>query len=158
MKWVMTDHVHYDRVATCWMIERFIDPGAEISFASNQTPLDQLPAGAIPLAFPGAKLGPHDAAGPLFMKVLREYGVQDPALELLGEVIQKGIDYVLHDFRPSPDDRYGQMGVGLASYADGMMLVETDDRKRLDASYVVWESMYALFTAHKQRWVDPPSA
>ena len=157
MKWVMTDHVHYDRVAVCWMIERFLDPQAEIAFASNQTPLADLPPDAIPLAFPGAKLGPHDADGPCFVKVMREYGVTDPALQLMGEVIAKGIDYVLHDFRPGPDDRYGQMGVGLASFADGMMITEAGDRARLDASYVVWDAMYALFTAGKQRWIGPPS-
>ena len=154
MKWVMTDHVHYDRVAACWMIQRFIDPEAEFSFAPRTTPLDQLPNDAIPLAFPGAKLGPHDADGPLFMKVLKEYRLQDPALELMGEVIAKGVAYVLDDYRPATNDRYGQMGVGLASFADGMIILEPSDQKRLDDSYVVWEALYALFTANKQRWVD----
>lgn len=156
MKWVMTDHVHYDRVATCWMIARFIDPDAEFSFASNQTPLDQLPQDAIPLAFPGAKLGPHDASGPLFAKVLREYRLTDPVLHLMSDVIAKGVDYVLHDYRPPTQDRYGQMAVGLAAFADGMIVLEPSDQKRLDASYVVWDAMYALFRANKQRWVEAP--
>ncbi|MFA7249858.1 MAG: chromate resistance protein ChrB domain-containing protein [Dehalococcoidia bacterium] len=151
MQWVMTDHVHYDRVAACWMIQRFIDPAAEISFAPSRTPLEDLPEGAIPLAFPGARLGPHDANGPLFVKVLREYGIEDPALELIGEVIAKGIDYVLHDYRPDPADRYGQMGVGLAAFADGMIVLEPSDPKRLEDSYIVWDSIYALFKANKQR-------
>ena len=25
MKWVITERVHYDRVAACWLIKRFID-------------------------------------------------------------------------------------------------------------------------------------
>ncbi len=158
MKWVMTDHVHYDRVAACWMIQRFIDRDAEISFASNKTPLDELPKDAIPLAFPGAKLGPHDADGPLFVKILREYKIEDPSLHLIGQVIAKGVDYVLHDFRPATDDRYGQMGVGLAAFADGMILLEPSDEKRLKDSYVVWESIYSLFEANKQRWIVEPSS
>lgn len=157
MKWVMTDHVHYDRVAACWVIKRFIDPDAEFSFAPRTTPLDQLPKDATPLAFPGAKLGPHDADGPLFMKVLREYKIDDPALHLMGEVIAKGVEYVIHDFRPPVDDRYGQMGVGLAAFADGMILLEPSDQQRLDDSYIVWEALYALFKANKQRWVEAPA-
>ena len=97
-----------------------------------------------------------DRALPCFVKVMREYGVTDPALQLMGEVIAKGIDYVLHDFRPGPDDRYGQMGVGLASFADGMMITEAGDRARLDASYVVWDAMYALLKANTAKCSDKP--
>lgn len=157
MKWIMSDHVHYDRVAACWVIERFIDQQAEFSFAPSSTPLSQLPQDATPLGFREGKLGMHDENGSCFMKVVREYHLEDPAFVLMGEVIAKGVDFVLHDYRPGPDDRYGQMGVGLASYADGMILVESDDRKRLDQSYITWDSLYALLSAGKQR-VHPPAA
>ncbi|MSR05845.1 MAG: hypothetical protein EXR93_02060 [Gemmatimonadetes bacterium] len=28
MKWVITERVHYDRVASCWLIKNFIDKEA----------------------------------------------------------------------------------------------------------------------------------
>ena len=157
MKWIMSDHVHYDRVAACWVIERFIDPAAEFSFAPASTPLADLPQDATPLGFREGKLGMHNEDGSCFIKVVREYGLVDPTFELMNEVISKGVDFVLHDYRPAADDRYGQMGVGLASFADGMILVEHDDRKRLDQSYVTWDSLYALFKAERQRVKPPPA-
>ncbi len=156
MKWIMSDHVHYDRVAACWVIERFIDPAAEFSFAPSATPLDQLPQDATPLGFRTGELGMHDEHGSCFSKVVRKYDLDDPVFDLMGEVIAKGVDFVLHDFRPGADDRYGQMGVGLATLADGMMQLAPDDRARLDQSYVMWDSLYGLFKAERQR-VKPPA-
>ena len=151
MKWVITEHVHYDRVASPWLIKRFVDEDAQFLFAPRTTPLDQLPTGAIPLAFPGAKLGPHDADGPLFVKILREYELQDPALDLMGRVVTLGVEYVMYGYRPAIDDRYGQIAVGLLAFADGMAVFEESDQRRLDQSYIVWDVVYALFKANRQR-------
>lgn len=90
MKWIVTDHVHYDRVASCWLIKRFIDNEAEFLFAPGATPLDQLPGDAIPLAFPGARLGPHDDSGTLFTHILAEYRLDDPVLHKLEEIVTGG--------------------------------------------------------------------
>lgn len=32
MKWVTRKHIHVNRTATGWLIRRFLDPGADISF------------------------------------------------------------------------------------------------------------------------------
>lgn len=158
MHWVITEHVHYDRVAGPWLIKRFVDPQAVFSFVPrgltlDQLTNDQLPPGAIPLAIPGAELGPHDDEGPLFVKILDKYGIHDPALRLMGEVVQKGVNYVLHDYRPPIDDRYGQMAAGLLAFSDGMSLLEDSDHQRLESSYVVWDAIFALLSANQPpRW------
>lgn len=154
MHWVITEHVHFDRVAGPWLIRRFIDPQAVFSFVPRGLTLDQLtseqfPPDAIPLAIPGAELGPHDDEGPLFVKILNKYGLNDPALRRMGEVVQKGVDYVLHDYRPASDDRDGQMAAGLLAFSDGMSLLEESDQRRLDASYVVWDAIYELLSANQ---------
>ena len=149
MKWVITSNVHYDRVASPWLIERFIDSDAEFEFLPRDQ-ADQIPDDAIPLAFPGAELGPHDEEGPLFKKILKKYQLEDPALDLMAEVVAKGVDFVIDDFDPAPDDRYGQMGVGLVAFSDGMIVLEESDRRRLDRSYVVWDAIYALFKEDRQ--------
>ena len=149
MKWVITSHVHYDRVASPWLIQRFIDPEAEFDFLPRDQ-ADRIPADAIPLAFPGVELGPHDDEGPLFEKILRKYEIQDPALEAITEVVAKGVDFVLHDYHPPADDWYGQIGVGLVAFSDGMIALEESDQRRLDRSYVVWDAIYALFQENRQ--------
>lgn len=150
MKWVITSHVHFDRVASPWLIKKFIDPAAEFSFAAPSE-AGRLPKDAIPVAFPGAKLGPHDKDGPVFLKILKEYKIHDPALDLIAKVVGLGVHYVVDGYRPPQDDRYGQIAVGLVAFSDGMMLLKPSDQERLDASYVVWDTLYALFKANKQR-------
>lgn len=150
MNWVTTPHVHYDRVASAWLIKRHIDNDARFFFEAPGQPSNR-PKDAIPFSMPGAKLGPHDETGCTFEKIVREYKIQDPAIHLMEKVIAAGVNYVLKGFRPASNDRYGQMGVGFLAFADGMMLLKTDDQERLDASYLVYDSMYALFKANKQR-------
>jgi len=150
MKWITTANVHFDRVASPWLIKRFIDPDAEFLFEAKGQE-DKRPKDAIPIAIPGAKLGPHDEHGPTFLKILREYKLQDPALELMAQVVDKGVNYVLHGFRPTIDDRYGQIAVGYIALSDGMILFKKSDQERLDASFGAYDALYALFKANKQR-------
>ena len=149
MKWVITSHVHYDRVASPWLIERFIDPQAEFQFLPRDQ-ASRIPADATPLAFPGYELSGHDENGTLFIKILRKYQMEDPALHQMAEVIQKGVDFVLTDYDPQQGDHYGQMAVGLVSFSDAMIVMEDSDRARLDRSYVVWDAIYALFQEDRQ--------
>src|SRR5262249_17836040 len=51
-KWVTRPRPHIDRVASAWLIKRFIDPGAEFMFASP----DDFPTDAIPFDAPGVEL------------------------------------------------------------------------------------------------------
>lgn len=155
MKWVITEHVHYDRVAAPWLIKRFVDPAAQFFFAARGLSVDQLPEeqkDAIPLAVPGAKLSAHDENGPLFVKVVREYNLtSDPALEIMGKVITLGVEAAIHGFRPAIDDTYGQIAMGLLALHDGMNVMEQSDQKRLDMGLPIWDAVYALFKANKQR-------
>ena len=143
MKWIIKDHVHYDRVASCWVIKRFIDSKA-VSLSPGTTPLAQLPQDATPLAFPGAKLGPHDDVGTLFTYILLQYKLDDPVLDRLEEVVTGGVRYFNTTPRPSPESRAVAIGIGLITLADGMQVMYSDDQERLDASYSSWDAMYAL--------------
>jgi hypothetical protein len=148
MKWVTKNYVHLDRVACPWLIRRFIDPEAEFTFVGWDVPLQALPAGAIPFAIAGAELGPHDASGPTFQKILDKYQLDDPALRRIALVIKAGVDYVLHDYHPPAEDTHGQIAVGLLAVSEGLMLTNLADPKILDASFPVYDALYANFKAH----------
>lgn len=148
MKWVTTANVHFDRVASPWLIKRFVDPKAEFVFVARGQEKNR-PKDAIPIAIPGEKLGPHDKDGPTFLKILREYKLTDPALERMAHVVDKGVKFVLEGYRPPIDDRDGQIGVGFLAFSDGMILTKTNDQERLDASFVAYDALYALFRANK---------
>ena len=52
-RWVTRPRPHVDRIASAWLIKRFVDPEAEFAFA----PPDQLPADTIPFDMAGVELG-----------------------------------------------------------------------------------------------------
>src|SRR6185295_9280923 len=145
MKWVTTANVHFDRVASPWLIRRFIDPKAEFLFVSRGQENNR-PADAIPIAIPGTpKLGPHDKDGTTFQKLLREYKLQDPALERMAKVVDEGVKFVLEGFRPEKGDREGEIAIGYLAFSDGMILTKQNDLERLEASFVAYDALYALF-------------
>jgi hypothetical protein len=147
MKWVTRDFVHLDRVASPWLIKRFIDREAVFVFVPWGKE-DSRPADAIPFALPGGELGPHDQDGTTFAKLLKKYRLDDPALQSIAKVIAAGVDYVLHDYRPAREDRLGQMAVGLLALSEGTMLIEEDDATIIERSLPFYDALHAYFTAH----------
>ena len=144
MKWVTRDYVHLDRVASPWLIKRFVDPEAVFVFVPWLKE-EQRPADAIPLGLPGAELGPHDADGTTFEKVVRKYRLDDAAIVRIGNVVRLGVDFVLHGFRPEPGDVDGQTAVGLVTLAEGLYLVHQTDDAILSASFGVYDALYANY-------------
>jgi len=145
VKWVTRELPHIDRVASPWLITRFVDREAEftfISWAETRWPKD-----AIPLALPGADLGPHDASGTTFDKILRNYALRDPALHQIATVVRKAVDHVLHGYRPHADDVPGQIAVGISAIAEGSLLHSSRDADILAASYPMYDALYANFRA-----------
>jgi hypothetical protein len=147
VKWVTRNYVHLDRVACPWLIKRFIDPDAKFIFVPWGKE-DERPTDAIPFAIPGVELGPHDAQGTTFQKLLTKYKLNDPALNRMAKVIAGGVDYVLHNYRSAPDENHGQMAIGLLAISDGIMLIKESDDQVIEASLVIYDALYANFKAY----------
>lgn len=147
MKWVTRDYVHLDRVATPWLIRRFVDADALFVFVPWGEEASR-PADAIPFAIPGCELGPHDANGTTFDKVIAKYGLADPALASVADVIRSGVDIVLHGARPGADDAHGRIAWGLLALSEGMMLTHRGDDAVIEASLAIYDALYANFRAH----------
>ncbi len=147
MKWVTRDFVHLDRVASPWLIQRFIDPQAHFVFV----PWGQegtRPSEAIPFGLPGVELSAHDEHGTTFEKIIRKYALDDPSLHDIARVIHSGVAQVLHHAKVASDDRWGQIAAGLLAISEGMMLVHTSDEAILQASFPVYDALYANLRAH----------
>jgi hypothetical protein len=149
MKWVTRDHLHMDRVASPWLIRRFIDAAAEFSFVpfgDEGTP----PDGAIPFGIPGVELGSHDANGSTFRKLMRKYALADPALEMLAGIIESGIVHVFSQIDHGRTDvaalEYPE-GIGLDALSQGMMYASSGDADNIERSLVVYDALYAFCRA-----------
>lgn len=149
MKWVTRDHVHMDRVACPWLIRRFVDPQAEFLFVPFGTATVP-PAGAIPFALPGAELGPHDASGSTFRKILWKYAIKDRALERLADIINSGIVHVFsqldHGYTDVAALKYPE-GIGLDALSQGMMYIADSDSDDIEKSMIIYDALYAFCRA-----------
>ena len=152
MKWVTREFIHLDRVACPWVIRRFIDKDAEFVFMPWGKE-DMRPKDAIPFAIPGVELGPHDAQGTTFEKILRKYKVEDPALALMGQVFHHAIAHP-----PKRDQLPSAEGIGIYAISEGMLLLASDDHDNLDRSMALYDAVYAYCKQHCLVEDDPSLA
>ena len=136
MKWITRERVKVDRVACPWLIRKFVDPEAEFLFAAADKVIDVAEReGAIPFDVPGVDLGHHEGRCS-FEAIVAKYGVQDPAIQLLAEIVH-GADVA--------QDLYGRPEApGLKAIAEGYQLLGfRDDHEILAREFVVYDALYA---------------
>jgi len=136
MKWITRERVKVDRVACPWLIRKFVDPEAELLFV----PRDQVREiaereGAIPFDVEGVELG-HHGGECSFEAILHRYGLSDPALTLLGKIVN-GAD--------TDNSLWNQPeGPGLSAIAEGFRhLGFKDDHEINGAEWIVYDALYA---------------
>jgi len=134
MKWITRSHVHVDRVACPWLIKRFVDSQAEFLFVSaGEVERTAHESGAIPFDVNGVELGHHDGDCS-FQTIVKRYGLKDPALLLLAEIVGC-----------ADTDRLSEhpVAAGLEAIAVGYSLRYCDDGENLKRQFEVYDSLYA---------------
>ncbi len=146
MLWVTRNHIHLDRVASPWLIRRFVDREATFGF---HAPEDELPADAVPFALPGAELGQHDGEGSTFRKILRRYSLNVAELERMAEVVEAGIAIAQNRQVPAVDTNQLHLAVSLAAFSEAMTVLRPDDHQNLHDSIAFYDGLYqTLWTAY----------
>lgn len=129
--WVTRAGVKVDRIASAWLVRRFIDPAAAFAFVD--------PQGYVP--------GPRDVRFDMyegefthvgdrctFEILLERSGLADEGLRALAEII--------HDI-DLKDAKFGRPEAsGLALVIDGIVLGTTDDAKRLEEGARVLDALH----------------
>ncbi len=136
MKWITREHVKVDRVACPWLIRKFIDPDAEFLFVPAGDVLAVARReGATPFDVPNVKLGHHEGRVS-FEAIVDKYGIADPAIRLLAQIV--------HGADTSPD-LYGRPeAAGLRAIAEGFRhLGFRDDHEILEREFIVYDALYA---------------
>jgi hypothetical protein len=83
--WATRPNCHVDRTACAWLIRRFIDPDPEFVFVEE---LVDVPTEATPFDMRGAELS-HRNGDCSFERFLDVYGLDDPALARIGEIVHE---------------------------------------------------------------------
>jgi hypothetical protein len=148
MLWVTSASIHLDRVASPWLIRRFIDRDASFGFLR---PGDAVPVDAIPFAWPDAELGPHDQHGSAFRKILHKYGPSSSELNQMAVCLEAGIALALGQPLPDlPDDLLAH-ATSMASFSEAMAVLHgDDDDANLAASAHFYDAVYVSLWAAGQ--------
>ena len=132
MKWITRERVKVDRVACPWLIKKFIDPAAEFVFLPADTDWASLKDGIV-YDVPGCELG-HHGEDVSFDAILKKYGLADPALALLAQIVRAADS---HPANPHP------AGEGLRWIAHGFSALGLSDHDLLDREFVLYDALYA---------------
>lgn len=139
MRWVTQARPKIDRLASPWLIRRFVDPQAEFLFvpaaevrsaaaAAKAIPFD------VPAGTPGAELV-HPPGGTSFDAIRGKFRLDDPALDWLARIVRDADND--NAFRRMPE------AAGLRAISLGLAKSVRDDHQRLAYGMVLYDALYA---------------
>lgn len=131
--WVTRPRPGVDRMASAWLIRRFIDPQARFGFAADR---DAAPENGIPFDMFGVEFS-HQGEGCTFETLCAVFGIQEPATARLAAIV--------HDL-DLKETRFGAPEVATVSTViDGLQLAHADDEVLLAQGMALFEALYRAF-------------
>ena len=136
MKWVTRKNANVDRVACPWLITRFVDKEAEFLYVpAEEVMVTAEREGATPYDVKNVELG-HVDGRCSFDSIILKYGLEDPALKRLAQIVH-GAD-VAADRDICPE------AAGLYAIAHGFAIVHgDDDHEKIRLETPMYDALYA---------------
>jgi hypothetical protein len=143
--WVTRQGVHVDRIASAWLIRRFIDPDARFKFVPGQG-YDPEP-GELRFDMFEAEFT-HKGDCCTFEVLLARAGLVDPALIAIGEIV--------HDI-DLKDSKFGREETsGIAHLIDGLSMTNKTDEQRAERGAAILDDLYEYFRKKRRPHSQPP--
>lgn len=144
--WVTRPGIHVDRMASAWLIRRFIDPQARFRFDGEAAAAEDLR-----FDMPGAEFT-HEGELCTFEVMVRRFGLDaDPALGIVAAIIH---DVDLDEARPARPE-----SPGIGALINGITLRTDQDWERLEQGLRVFDDLLEYFrrTVRRQPGQNQPS-
>jgi hypothetical protein len=133
--WVTRTGVHVDRIASAWLIRAFIDPKAKFKFVP---PKGYEPKrGELRFDMFDAEFT-HEGDACTFEVLLSRFGIRDPALAAIGEIV--------HDLDLDDGKYCRSETAGVKSIVNGICMAERDDEARIAQGSAVLVGLHAAFS------------
>lgn len=131
--WVTRRRPGVDRMASAWLIRRFIDAQARFAFAAAR---DDVPVDAIPFDMFGVEFS-HQGEGCTFETLCTVFAIQEPAVARLAAIV--------HDL-DLKDSRFGAPEAGtVGAVIEGLQLAHAGDDALLAQGMALFDSLYRSF-------------
>jgi hypothetical protein len=131
--WITRPRPGVDRMASAWLIRRFIDPRARFGFAADRA---AVPEDAVPFDMFGVDFS-HRGDGCTFETLCSIFDISEPAISRIAAIV--------HDL-DLKDARFGAPeGATVGAMIEGLQLAYTDDDALLDRGMTLFDSLYRSF-------------
>ncbi len=132
--WVTRKGVHVDRMASAWLIRRFIDPGARFKFVPAKGYRPE--SGELRFDMFEAEFT-HEGDRCTFEVLIERFRVTDPALRPIGAIV--------HDI-DLKDAKFGRPETaGIQLLIAGIAMAHPDDQDRLTRGSAVFDDLHEYF-------------
>jgi hypothetical protein len=133
--WVTRTGVHVDRIASAWLVRRFVDPAARFKFVPAKGYRPE--TGEIRFDMFEAEFT-HEGDRCTFEVLVERLAIRDPGVRALAEIVHD------IDLKESKFDRPETAGVAAAIV--GLCTVHRDDEERLAAGFALFDHLRAHFS------------
>jgi hypothetical protein len=132
--WVTRQDIHVDRIASAWLIKRFIDPKGVLKFVSGKQ-YQPLP-GEYRYDMKDGEFT-HEGDNCSFEVLLRRAGISDPALKAIAEIVH---DMDLKDGKFAHPET-----AGIAHVISGICRTQSADEARVTRGKELFDDIYEQF-------------
>ena len=132
MKWVTWESIGVDRMASIWLIRRWIDPKAEFVFI----PFGERPNSkdGEPFDIPGAGYS-HHSGHCTFYALLKEHKINDRVLSRIAQMVDEADEIQEVNVEPA--------SLGLDLICRGLRQISKDDFEALERGSLIYDALYA---------------
>ena len=138
-RWVTRHNLHIDRLASSWLIKRFIDKRPRFYFVSEGERVE----GGIPFDMFDAEFT-HRGEDCTFETLVKRFGLgSDHALGEMAEIV--------HDI-DLKDDKFNRLeAAGVNATVRGLSVLLKDDRRLLQQCVVIFDGIYELLSGNDEQ-------
>ena len=132
--WVTRQGIQVDRIASAWLIRRFLDPEACFAFVVERT-YEPQPTHVRFDMFEAEFT--HEGDCCTFEVLVNRHGLTDAALHAIAEIV--------HDIDLKDDKFQRQEAAGLSRLLEGLTTAHHADEDRLERGSALFDDLYAYF-------------
>lgn len=136
--WATRAHIHIDRIASAWLIKKYIDKEAKFVFTEENT----LPEEAIPFDTFGAEFG-HHGDNCTFETLIKVFRIKDKALQQIAEIV--------HDIDLKDNKYQRSEAAGIDTTIRSLSNFINDDEKTFEFGSTLFDSLYNHFINNVRR-------
>ena len=131
--WVTRPRPGVDRMASAWLIKRFVDPEARFAFVADR---ESAPHDAVPFDMFGVEFS-HQGEGCTFETLCAVFAIQELAVVRIAAIV--------HDLDLKDGRFAAQEAPTVGTVIQGMQLSVLDDEVLLEQGMTLFESLYRAF-------------